>query len=62
LDQLEYFIETVSFFIKLYCFTTFLIFLLILHRLYLLPKLFGRSLGDVKMVYDVMIFLKYTML
>ncbi len=48
LDQLKYFIETVSFFMKLYCFTTFLIFLLILHRLYLLPKNFGRSLGDVK--------------
>jgi len=64
LNQLEYFVKTVSFFVKLYCFATFFISLLIVHRLYLLPKVFGRSLGDVKIglrcydifkVYDVMI-------
>ena len=64
LNHLEYFVETVSFFMKLYCFTTFFIFLLILHRLYLLQKFFGKSLGDVNFslrcydifkVYDVMI-------
>lgn len=32
LYQKKYFIETVSLFVKLYCFTTFLIFFLILHR------------------------------
>jgi len=47
LKQLEYLIETVSFFIKLYCFTTFFIFILTLHRLSP-PKSFGRSLGNVK--------------
>lgn len=46
LNQLKYFIETISFFIKLYCFAAFLIFVLTVHRL-LLPKVFGRSLGDV---------------
>ena len=63
LNQLEYFVKTVSFFVKLYCFATFFISLLIVHRLFLLPKVFGRSLGDVKIglrcydifkVYDVM--------
>jgi hypothetical protein len=46
---LECFVKTMSFFMKLYCFATFFvfIFILILHRLYLLPK-FGRSLGDAK--------------
>jgi len=48
LKQLEYFVKTVSFFIKLYCFAAFFIFLLIIHRLFFLPKVFGRSLGDVK--------------
>ena len=64
LDQLKYFIEAVSFIMKLYCFATCFIFILILHRLLLLPKVFGRSLSDVKIsllcydifkVYDVMI-------
>jgi len=64
LNQLECFVKTVSFFMKLYCFTTFFILILNLHRLSLLPKVFGRSLGDVKIglrcydifkVYDVMI-------
>jgi hypothetical protein len=48
LNQLEYFVKTISFFVKLYCFATSFIFILILHRLYPLPKVFGRSLGDVK--------------
>jgi len=48
LKQLEYLIETISFFIKLYCFAAFFIFILILHRLFFLQKVFGRSLGDVK--------------
>jgi hypothetical protein len=49
LNQLECFVKTISFFMKLYRFATFFvfIFILILHRLYLLPK-FGRSLGDAK--------------
>jgi len=64
LDQLKYFIEAVSFIMKLYCFATFIIFILILHRLSLLLKVFRRSLGDMKIsllcydifkVYDVMI-------
>jgi len=48
LNQLKYLIKAESFIIKLYCLTAFLIFILILHRLFLLPKVFGRSLGDVK--------------
>ena len=64
LNQLKYFIETISFFIKMYCLTAYLIFILILHRLSLLPNVFGRSLGDIKIslrcydafkVHDVMI-------
>lgn len=64
LNQLKYLIETISCFVKLYCFATFFIFILSLHRLSLLPKVFGRSLGDLKIssrcydifgVHDVMI-------
>jgi len=47
LNQSENFLKTVSFFMKWYCLTTFFIFLLILHRLFL-QKVFGRSLDDVK--------------
>ncbi len=42
----EYLIEATTFFIQMYCLTPLLIFFLILHRLFLLPKVFGRSLGD----------------
>jgi hypothetical protein len=53
---LKYLIKTDSFVIKLYCLTAFFILILILHRLYLLPKVFGRSLGDIKIglrCYDI---------
>jgi hypothetical protein len=56
LEQLKYLIKTVSFIIKLYRFATFFMLALILHRLSLLPKVFGRSLGDVKIglrCYDI---------
>src|SRR3990172_2552530 len=48
LNQLEYLIETKSIFVKLYCFTAFLIFFLIIHRLFLLLNVFRRRLGDFK--------------
>jgi len=48
LNQLKYFIKTMSFFIQLYCFTAFFIFVLILHRLSLLLRITRRSLGDIK--------------
>jgi hypothetical protein len=53
---LKYLIKIDSFVIKLHCLTAFFILILILHRLYLLPKVFGRSLGDIKIglrCYDI---------
>jgi len=51
LNQLEYLFKANSFFVKLYCFAAFFIFILILHRLFLLQILFRRSLGDRKFTY-----------
>lgn len=49
LHQLKNLIKANMFMIKLYRLTAFLIFILILHRLLLLPNIFGRSLGDLKL-------------
>jgi hypothetical protein len=43
LNKLEYLIEADSFIVKLYCFATSFIFILILHRLSLLPKSFWKK-------------------
>lgn len=51
LNQLEYLFKANSFFVKLYCFTAFFIFILIIHRLFLLQKVLRRSLGDRKFTY-----------
>ena len=54
--------ETMSFFIKVYCFAAYAIFILMFHRLSFSKIIFGKSLGDTELVYDVMIFFKFTML
>ena len=56
LNQMECFIETISFFMKMYRFAAFFILVSILHRLSLLPNVFGKSLGDIKIsirCYDI---------
>jgi hypothetical protein len=44
---LQYFIKANVFIVQLYCFMAYIIFTMFLHRLFLPPKRFGRSLGDV---------------
>lgn len=62
-NQLQYFCKASSFIVKLYCSKTLFILVLLFHRLLLLPKLFGRSLGRLRissrccdnfLVHDVM--------
>jgi hypothetical protein len=56
MNQVEDFIETDPLPIKLYCLAPFFIFVVILHRLTLLPGIAGRSLGDSKLssrCYDI---------
>jgi hypothetical protein len=53
---LEDFIGTGPFAMKLYCLTAFLIFIVIFHRLTLLPRIDGRSVGNLKLssrCYDI---------
>ena len=47
LNSLQYFIKANVFIVQLYCFMAYIIFTMVLHRLFLPPKRFGRSLGDV---------------
>jgi hypothetical protein len=42
-EQLQDLIKAIAFFVQSYCFPSFLIFLLIFHRLFLLPKKFGKK-------------------
>ena len=56
LNSLQYFIKANAFVVQLYCFMAYIIFTMFLHRLFLPPKCFGRSLGDVKIssrCYDI---------
>jgi len=56
LNSLQYFIKANAFVVQLNCFIAYIIFILFLHRLYLPPNCFGRSLGDVKIssrCYDI---------
>jgi hypothetical protein len=43
---LQYFIKANAFVVQLYCFMTYLMFTMFLHRLFLPPNCFGKSLGD----------------
>ncbi len=46
LNSLQYFIKANIFVVQLYCFMAYFMFTMFLHRLFLPPKCFGRSLGD----------------
>ncbi len=56
LNSLQYFIKANAFVVQLNCFMAYIIFTMFLHRLFIPPKRFGRSLGDVKIssrCYDI---------
>jgi hypothetical protein len=56
LDNPEYVIKLHSFMVELYCFAAFLVFMVSLHRLWLLPNVFERSLSDLEIslrCYDI---------